>query len=213
MDIILFGPPGAGKGTQAAAACAAASTIHVSTGDIFRHHLKNGTELGKKVKGYLNDGGLVPDEVVVEVVASRLEQDDALAGVLFDGFPRTVNQAQLLQQWLQNHGRSIDVVVNLVVPDAVVEARLSGRRSCLNCGATYHIDHSPPGPEGACLKCGTTVVQRSDDQPETVQNRIATYHDQTSPVLAWAREHVRVVDIDANRAIAEVREAVVDALR
>jgi len=213
MDVILFGPPGAGKGTQATAASNAAGVPHVSTGDIFRHHLRNGTELGQKVRSYMNEGNLVPDELVLEVVASRLEQDDAVGGVLFDGFPRTVNQARLLRRWLQEHDRDVNVVINLVVPDAVVEARLSGRRSCLNCGATYHVDHSPPADDGSCTKCGTQVVQRDDDQPETVRKRIQTYHNDTAPVLAWARESVRVVDVDANQAISNVREAVLAALR
>jgi adenylate kinase len=213
MDIILFGPPGAGKGTQATAASEAAGVPHVSTGDIFRYHLKTGTELGQKVKGYMSSGQLVPDELVVEVVASRLEQEDAVRGALFDGFPRTVNQAQLLRKWLLEHGRDISVVVNLVVPDAVVAARLSGRRSCLSCGATFHIAHRPPGEDGACTRCSTLVVQREDDKPETVANRIATYHAETAPVLAWARGVVRVVDIEADRPIDQVREAVLAALR
>jgi len=213
MDVILFGPPGAGKGTQASAASMAAGIPHVSTGDIFRHHLRNGTELGEKVRRYMNAGELVPDEVVVEVVASRLEEDDATGGVLFDGFPRTVNQARLLRAWLKDHGRDVDVVVNLVVPDAVVEARLSGRRSCLACGATFHVQHSPPGPDGACTKCDSKVVQREDDKAETVRNRIDTYHSQTAPVLAWARDGIRVVDVDANQPIRLVREAVLAALR
>lgn len=213
MDVILFGPPGAGKGTQAAAVSSAAGVPHVSTGDIFRHHLKNGTELGQKVRGFLTAGKLVPDEVVFEVVASRLEQADAAGGVLYDGFPRTVNQAELLHAWLQAHGRTVDVVINLVVPDAVVEARLSGRRSCLSCGATYHVEHSPPGDGGACTKCGAQVVQRDDDKAEVVRSRIQTYHGETAPVLEWARQTVRVVDVDANQAIDTVREAVLAALR
>ena len=213
MDIILFGPPGAGKGTQATAASEAAGVPHVSTGDIFRFHLKSGTELGQKVKAYMSSGQLVPDGLVVEVVASRLEQEDASRGALFDGFPRTVDQARLLRQWLQEHGRDIGVVVNLVVPDAVVASRLSGRRSCLSCGATYHIEHRPPGEGGACTRCGTVVVQRDDDRPETVENRISTYHAQTAPVLAWARDLVPVVDIEADRPIDEVREAVLAALQ
>ncbi len=213
MDIILFGPPGAGKGTQASAASDAADIIHVSTGDIFRHHLKTGTPLGEKVRSYISEGKLVPDEVVMEVVASRLEQDDAQDGVLFDGFPRTVNQADLLRDWLKARGRDVDVVINLVVPDAVVEARLSGRRSCLSCGATYHVTHSPPGPDGDCTKCEDKVVQRKDDQAETVRKRIATYHAETAPVLAWARGAVKVVDVNADQAITTVRTEVLAALR
>jgi len=212
MDIILFGPPGAGKGTQATAASEAAGIVHVSTGDIFRHHLKNGTALGQKVRGFISEGQLVPDEVVMEVVASRLEEADAQDGVLFDGFPRTVNQADLLRSWLRERGRDVDVVVNLVVPDEVVEARLSGRRSCLSCGATFHVVQSPPGPDDTCTKCEDKVVQRKDDKAETVRKRIATYHGETAPVLAWARGSVKVVDVDANQAISTVRTEVLTAL-
>jgi adenylate kinase len=174
MDIILFGPPGAGKGTQATAVSESADIVHVSTGDIFRHHLKNGTPLGEKVRSFISEGKLVPDAVVMEVVASRLDEDDARDGVLFDGFPRTVNQADLLRAWLKERGRDVDVVLNLVVPDEVVEARLSGRRSCLSCGATYHAE--------------------------------------TSPVLAWARGAVKVVDVNADQAITTVRSEVLAAL-
>jgi adenylate kinase len=212
MDIILFGPPGAGKGTQATAVSESADIVHVSTGDIFRHHLKNGTPLGEKVRGFISEGKLVPDAVVMEVVASRLDEDDARDGVLFDGFPRTVNQADLLRAWLKERGRDVDVVLNLVVPDEVVEARLSGRRSCLSCGATYHVVHSPPGPDNRCMKCEDTVVQRKDDKAETVRKRIATYHAETSPVLAWARGAVKVVDVNADQAITTVRSEVLAAL-
>lgn len=212
MDVILFGPPGAGKGTQATAVSGHLGVPHVSTGDIFRRHLKQGTELGTLARSYMDVGQLVPDDVVVNIVASRLEEADATAGVLFDGFPRTVRQAELLTEWLVAHGRRVDQVLNLEVPDAVVVGRLSGRRTCMNCGATYHAEHNPPAQAGVCDPCGGDVVQRDDDREETVRARIETYHRDTAPVLAWLRENGQVVDIDANQAIDVVRGAVLDAL-
>ena len=212
MDVILFGPPGAGKGTQASAVCDTLGIPHVSTGDIFRRHLREGTELGLLAKSYMSRGELVPDETVVAIVATRLSAPDAQGGVLFDGFPRTVNQAVLLGEWLQKNGRQVDVVVNLVVPDEVVHARLSGRRSCLACGATYHIIHKPPVNPGLCDACESDIVQREDDKDETVWRRLETYHAQTAPVLEWSRSNSRVVDVEANRGISEVRAAVIAAV-
>lgn len=212
MDVILFGPPGAGKGTQATAVAEHISAPHVSTGDIFRRHLKQGTELGVLARTYMDRGQLVPDDVVVNIVASRLDEADALGGVLFDGFPRTVRQAELLTEWLVGHGRRIDQVINLEVPDAVVIGRLSGRRTCMSCGATYHAEHNPPAAAGVCDRCGGDVVQRDDDREETVKARIETYHRDTAPVLAWLRANSSVADIDANQAIDAVREAVLSSL-
>ncbi len=212
MDVILFGPPGAGKGTQASAVRDHLGVPHVSTGDMFRKHLKEGTELGLLAKSYMDRGALVPDEVVVDIVASRLTADDAKSGALFDGFPRTVRQAELLAAWLERHDRSIDRVVNLQVPDPVVVARLSGRRTCLSCGATYHASANPPAVEGVCDRCGGSVVQRDDDTEDTVKARISTYHAQTAPVLDWLRAHSTVVDVDADQDIANVRVAVLAAL-
>jgi adenylate kinase len=212
VDIILFGPPGAGKGTQAGAVSHALSVPHVSTGDMFRKHLKEGTPLGTLARSYMDQGQLVPDKVVVDIVASRLEDADATGGALFDGFPRTVAQAELLQAWLLDHGRRIDGVLNLVVPDAVVVARLAGRRTCLGCGATYHAAHNPPASAGVCDRCGGDVVQRDDDREETVRARIETYHRETRPVLDWLRSHTSVVDIDADQPIDEVGSAVHAAL-
>lgn len=212
MDVILFGPPGAGKGTQATAVSQHLGVPHVSTGDIFRRHLKEGTELGQAARKYMEQGQLVPDPVVVDIVATRLQEADARNGVLFDGFPRTVNQARLLQDWLVRHGRRVGLAINLEVPDAVVVARLSGRRTCLGCGATYHVDHNPPASAACCDVCGGEVVQRKDDRPETVSDRIETYHRDTAPVLAWLRDNAQVVDIDANQPIDEVRSAVLGAV-
>ena len=163
-------------------------------------------------RSYMDKGQLVPDSVVVGIVASRLEQDDAVGGALFDGFPRTVRQAELLQEWLVDHGRSIGGVINLVVPDDEVVARLSGRRTCMGCGATYHAVHNPPATEGTCDRCGGDVVQRDDDREETVRARIDTYHRETKPVLTWLRDNAAVVDVEANQPIADVRSAVLRAL-
>jgi adenylate kinase len=204
MDVIIFGPPGAGKGTQAGQVCAHLNVPHVATGDIFRRHLKEGTELGNLARTYIDQGQLVPDEVVVNIVASRLEEEDASAGVLFDGFPRTVRQAELLDAWLQEHGRSIGAVINLQVPDDVVVGRLSGRRTCIGCGGTYHVEANPPQAAGACDNCGGDVVQRKDDNEPTVRARIETYHRETRPVLAYLQERHSVMNITANAPIAQV---------
>ena len=145
---------------------------HVSTGDIFRKHLKEGTEAGQLARSFMDRGQLVPDDVVVDIVASRLTESDAVDGALFDGFPRTVRQAELLQKWLVDHGRKIDLVLNLGVPDEVVVARLSGRRTCMSCGATYHVSHNPPTTAGVCDRCSGEVVQRDDDHEETVRAQL-----------------------------------------
>ncbi|NOY25868.1 MAG: adenylate kinase [Oligoflexia bacterium] len=213
MNIILFGPPGAGKGTQAAAICQRASVPHVATGDIFRRNLREGTPLGQLARGYMDRGELVPDSVVCDLVTDRLGQPDAQGGVLLDGFPRTVVQAALLSKWLDENGRKIDVVVNLRVPDDVLVKRLSGRRTCLACGATYHVDYNPPSTPGVCDVCGKAdVVQRDDDREETVLARLSTYHRDTAAVLPWLQERVGVVDVDATRSIDDVGAAVLAAL-
>lgn len=213
MDLVLFGPPGAGKGTQAGRLCEAASVVHVSTGDIFRRHLRSGTELGLLASSYMSAGKLVPDQVVFDIVASRLGEPDAGAGALFDGFPRTVAQAELLEAWLGSRGRRLDLVVNLVVDDGVVVGRLSGRRACVSCGATYHVDFAPTGRPGVCDRCGAEVIQRPDDAEETVRRRLAVYHAETAPVLAWLRARCAVVDVPADLPVDAVGDAVLQALR
>lgn len=213
MDIILFGPPGAGKGTQAAAICAKAAVPHISTGDIFRKNLREGTALGQLAKGYMDRGQLVPDQVVCDLVADRLAQPDAAGGALLDGFPRTVAQAELLRSWLLENDRDIDVVVNLEVPDQILVRRLSGRRTCLACGATYHVDHNPTAAPGVCDACGKAeVVQRDDDSEATVQARLDTYHRDTAVVLPWLRERLAVDDIDGSQGIEQVKAQVLSAL-
>ncbi|MCB9777357.1 MAG: adenylate kinase [Alphaproteobacteria bacterium] len=208
MDIILFGPPGAGKGTQAAAIAERARVPHISTGDIFRKNLREGTELGKLAKGYMDRGELVPDSVVCDLVTDRLTHADAVAGSLLDGFPRTVMQAELLLDWLEAQGRTVGAVINLQVDDDVLVRRLSGRRTCSACGASYHVDHNPPSVAGVCDECGSAVVQRADDSEETVAARLATYHDQTAAVLPVLRRRATVSDIDGNQAIDRVKAAV-----
>jgi adenylate kinase len=217
MDVILFGPPGAGKGTQAGRISDVLSIPHVSTGDIFRYHLSQGTDLGALAKGYMDRGELVPDEVVFQLVADRLTQSDAVNGILFDGFPRTVQQAELLSDWLARNNRSGTIVINLEVPEALLVSRLTGRRSCGNksCGAGYHLIFKAPAVADVCDVCGHQgLIQREDDSEWTVRNRLEVYRAQTAPVLAWMREHgTPVLDIDANQAIDAVGNAIEEGLK
>ena len=212
MDIILFGPPGAGKGTQAKKICDTLNIPHLSTGDIFRTHIKGNTELGQTVKSYTSKGNLVPDEIVFQVVASRLNDEDTKGGVLYDGYPRTIPQASLLVDWLPKYGRKVDGVINIQVADTEVASRLTGRRSCLECGASYHLRFKPPGKGGTCLQCAAKVVQRADDQPETVQERIRIYNDRTFPVLDTLRKVSDVIDIDGEGTIEEVADRILKQL-
>jgi len=183
--LVLFGPPGAGKGTQAAFLCDELGVPQVATGDIFRKHLKEGTELGELARSYIDKGQLVPDEVVWDLVENRLSETDCDGGVLLDGFPRSVRQAELFVDWANRVGRKVDDVVSLEVADEHLMARLTGRRTCLSCGASYHVIHSPTKVEGVCDRCGSEVIQRTDDTEETVAKRLETYHSQTAPVLDY----------------------------
>jgi adenylate kinase len=216
MDVILFGPPGAGKGTQAGRISDALSIPHVSTGDIFRYHLSQGTELGTLARGYMDRGELVPDEVVFQLVVDRLSQPDALGGILFDGFPRTVQQAELLAGWLGKHERGTGVVVNLEVPEAILKPRLTGRRTCENksCGTGYHMVFSPPATPGVCDVCGGKLLHRKDDNEETALNRLEVYRSQTAPVLAWLRQtETPILDIDGTLSIDAVGNAIQEGLK
>ncbi len=213
MDVILFGPPGAGKGTQATAISEALSIPHISTGDIFRKHLKEGTELGQLARSFIDKGQLVPDKVVCDIVASRLVEDDCAGGALLDGFPRTVPQAEMLTEWLSSQGRSVGAVINLYVDDAILVARLSGRRTCLTCGATYHIDNNPPTRPNACDRCQGEVVQRKDDSAETVKARLVTYARDTAPVLEWLTPRAKVHSVDGAQPIEKVQGAILSALQ
>ncbi|MBO5987088.1 MAG: adenylate kinase [Lachnospiraceae bacterium] len=183
MKIIMLGAPGAGKGTQAKMIAEKFQIPHVSTGDIFRANIKNGTELGKEAKKYMDQGQLVPDELTVKILLDRVAQADCANGYVLDGFPRTIPQAEVLDEALSKLGEKIDFAINVDVPDENIVRRMSGRRACLSCGATYHIEHIPPKKEGICDVCGQPLVLRDDDKPETVLNRLKVYHDQTQPLI------------------------------
>ena len=206
MLLVLFGPPGAGKGTQAAFLVEELGIPQVATGDIFRKHLKEGTELGQLARSFMDKGQLVPDEVVWDLVENRLSEDDCASGVLLDGFPRSVRQAELFVSWANRTGRKVDSVVALEVDDARLLARLTGRRTCLGCGATYHVLHNPTRQEGLCDRCDGELVQRSDDTTETVQKRLDTYHAQTAPVLDFFDELGLVSRVDGTGEISAVTE-------
>ena len=183
MKIIMLGAPGAGKGTQAKMIADKYQIPHISTGDIFRTNIKNGTELGKEAKKYMDQGLLVPDELTVKILLDRVAQPDCANGYVLDGFPRTIPQAEVLDKALTELNDKIDYAINVDVPDENIVKRMSGRRACVACGSTYHIEHIPPKKEGVCDKCGEPLILRDDDKPETVLNRLKVYHDQTQPLI------------------------------
>ncbi|WP_261567272.1 adenylate kinase [Frankia gtarii] len=213
MRLVLVGPPGAGKGTQAAFIAQARSIPKISTGDIFRANVRQGTELGVKAKTFMDAGDLVPDEVTIGMVRNRLAEDDAVKGFLLDGFPRNVPQAEVLGQMLDGMGTRLDVVLELVVDDDEVVRRLSGRRTCRNCGHIWHLDFDPPSVEGLCDRCGGDLFQRDDDQAGTVRHRLEVYADQTSPLVAYYAEKGILIGIDATGPVDNVTDRALDALR
>ena len=188
MNLILLGPPGAGKGTQAELLLKRFSIPHISTGDIFRAAIKEGTPLGTEAKRYMDSGQLVPDEVVIGIVKERLLKEDCKSGFLLDGFPRTVPQADSLDNFLQNHGKKVDAVINIEVDSAILLKRLTGRRVCRNCAAVYHVETKKSKVSGICDHCGGEVYQRADDTPETVSKRLEVYNSQTEPLIAYYRK-------------------------
>lgn len=200
MNLVFLGPPGAGKGTQALGVSEKFSIPHISTGDILRNEIKNGTALGLEAKSFMDAGKLVPDEVVIGIVASRLQQPDCKQGFLFDGFPRTLAQAQALSERTK-----IEMAVNIDVPDEVIVARLSGRRVCKSCGATYHVSNMKGS---VCQNCGGELIQRDDDVPETVQNRLSVYHEQTQPLIDYYQQQGVLVTVDGTQGIDEVFGAI-----
>ena len=183
MKIIMLGAPGAGKGTQAKLIAEKYGIPHISTGDIFRANIKEGTDLGKEAKEYMDKGQLVPDELTVRILLDRVAKDDCKNGYVLDGFPRTIPQAQVLDNEVAKLGDKIDYAIDVDVPDENIIRRMGGRRACLKCGATYHIEHVPPKKEGICDVCGAELVLRDDDKPETVKNRLEVYHKQTQPLI------------------------------
>jgi adenylate kinase len=213
VRLVLVGPPGAGKGTQAEFISAHLGVPKISTGDIFRANVSNGTPLGQKARAYMDAGDLVPDEITVGMVQDRLAEDDAGKGFLLDGFPRTVPQARTLDDLLLGAGTPLDVVLELVVDDDEVVRRLSGRRTCRSCGHIWHIDFDPPTTEGVCDSCGGDLFQRDDDQPDTIRHRLEVYYEQTSPLVGYYAEHGILVGIDAMGPVDDVTVRAVDALR
>ena len=208
MKIIMLGAPGAGKGTQAKMIAEKYSIPHISTGDIFRYNIKNGTELGKEAKKYMDQGLLVPDELTVKILLDRVAQDDCKNGYVLDGFPRTIPQAEVLAKL----GDRIDYAINVEVPDENIVKRMGGRRACVNCGATYHIEHVPPKKEGICDNCGSELILRDDDKPETVKNRLSVYHKQTQPLIDFYNGKGVLRTVDGTVDMKDVFNAIVAIL-
>ena len=212
MKIIMLGAPGAGKGTQAKMLAEKYGIPHISTGDIFRANIKEGTELGKKAKEYMDKGLLVPDELVVDLVMDRFKAEDCKNGYILDGFPRTIPQAEALDSALAAVGEKMDFAINVEVPDENIVNRMSGRRACVGCGATYHIKYNPTKVEGICDVCGKELILRDDDKPETVLNRLKVYHDQTQPLIDYYGKAGIVKEVDGTVDMNDVFNAIVEIL-
>ena len=212
MKIIMLGAPGAGKGTQAKMIADKYQIPHISTGDIFRANIKNGTELGKKAKEYMDQGLLVPDELVVDLVVDRLAQEDCANGCVLDGFPRTIPQAEALDAALAAKGEAIDYAIDVDVPDENIINRMSGRRACVACGATYHLVHIPTKVEGICDRCGEGLILRDDDKPETVKKRLGVYHEQTQPLIDYYTAKNVLKSVDGTVDMGAVFQAIVNIL-
>ena len=208
MKIILLGAPGAGKGTQAEKIIDKLGIPSISTGNILREHMKNGTELGEKARSYMESGNLVPDDLIIDMLKERLSKEDCANGYILDGYPRTVAQAEALKDM----GAVIDKVVSIETEDEAIIGRMSGRRSCKNCGATYHTFFNKPVKEGICDKCGETLFQRDDDKEETVKARLVVFHQQTEPVKAYYEKEGILSKIDGMGTISEITERIFTAL-
>ena len=213
MKIIMLGAPGAGKGTQAIRISSEYGIPHISTGDIFRANIKNGTELGKKAKAYMDQGLLVPDELTVDLVMDRLTQPDCSEGYILDGFPRTIPQAQALDKALESRGEALDFAIDVDVPDADIVDRMSGRRSCTGCGATYHIKYNPSHKGDYCEVCGEKLILREDDHPETVQKRLDVYHEQTQPLIDYYAKQGIMKKVDGTQDMDDVFTAIESILK
>lgn len=212
MKIIMLGAPGAGKGTQAQMIADKYDIPHISTGDIFRENVKKGTALGMEAKKYMDQGLLVPDELTVKILLDRVAQADCKNGYVLDGFPRTIPQAEVLDKAIKELGEKIDYAINVDVPDENIIRRMSGRRACLACGATYHIEHIPPKQEGICDKCGKELVQRDDDKEETVKNRLDVYHKQTQPLIDFYTKQGVLRTVDGTMDMKDVFTAITTLL-
>ena len=212
MKMIMLGAPGAGKGTQAKMIADKYIVPHISTGDIFRANIKNGTELGMEAKKYMDQGQLVPDELTVKILLDRVAQKDCENGYVLDGFPRTIPQAEVLDEALNKLGDKIDFAIDVDVPDENIINRMSGRRACVNCGATYHIVHVPPKQEGICDRCGNSLILRDDDKPQTVKNRLKVYHEQTQPLIDFYTNKGILRTVDGTQDMNDVFAAITTIL-
>ena len=212
MKIIMLGAPGAGKGTQAKKIAAKYGIPHISTGDIFRANIKNGTELGKKAKTYMDQGLLVPDELVVDLVVDRVNQEDCENGYVLDGFPRTIPQAEALDKALAAQGQKMDYAIDVDVPDENIVRRMGGRRACVGCGATYHLEYAPTRQEGICDVCGGELILRDDDKPETVLKRLGVYHEQTQPLIEYYTNQGILKTVDGTVDMEDVFADIVKVL-
>ena len=212
MKIIMLGAPGAGKGTQAKKIAAKYGIPHISTGDIFRANIKNGTELGKKAKTYMDQGLLVPDELVMDLVVERVNQEDCENGYVLDGFPRTIPQAEALDKALAAQGQKMDYAIDVDVPDENIVRRMGGRRACVGCGATYHLEYAPTRQEGICDVCGGELILRDDDKPETVLKRLGVYHEQTQPLIEYYTNQGILKTVDGTVDMEDVFAAIVSIL-
>lgn len=213
MKIIMLGAPGAGKGTQAKMIADTYGLPHVSTGDIFRMNIKNGTQLGMEAKTYMDQGLLVPDELTVRILLDRVAKEDCKNGYVLDGFPRTIPQAEVLEDALEKLGDQIDFAINVEVPDENIIRRMGGRRACLSCGATYHIEHVPPKKEGICDACGQPLVLRDDDKPDTVKNRLRVYQEQTQPLIDFYTKKGVLKSVDGTQDMQDVFAAIKEILQ
>ena len=213
MRLVLVGPPGAGKGTQAQFIASHFAIPKISTGEIFRANVSEGTELGVEARKFMDAGDLVPDEVTIAMVKDRIGHDDARTGFLLDGFPRTVRQAEVLDELLDPMSSPLDVVLELVVDDDEVVRRLSGRRTCHQCGHVWHLDFDPPGTEGICDRCGGELFQRDDDSEDTIRHRLEVYADQTSPLIGYYGDKGLLRGVDATGPVEDVTERAINALR
>ena len=212
VKIVLLGPPGAGKGTQAKSISNRYSIPHISTGDIFRKNISEETPLGIEAKQYMDNGQLVPDEVTINMVKDRLTWEDCKNGYLLDGFPRTIPQAEALDKALAANNETVDYAINVEVPDENIINRMSGRRACVGCGATYHIEFNPTKVEGICDACGEKLILRDDDKPETVKNRLSVYHEQTQPLIDYYSKKGVLAEVDGTQSMENVFNAIVDVL-
>lgn len=212
MKIIMLGAPGAGKGTQAQMIAKEKGIPHISTGDIFRANIKEGTDLGKEAKTYMDQGKLVPDELTVRILLDRVSKEDCKNGYVLDGFPRTIPQANVLDEELKKLDDAVDFAINVDVPDENIVNRMSGRRACPKCGATYHLKHVPPKKDGICDVCGEKLVQRDDDKPETVKKRLGVYHEQTQPLIEYYTDKGILKTVDGTVDPKDVFAAINDIL-